>query len=142
VASDNRWLQRHWTNNAAESMNHILKLKADWRQLPLLSVIDNIHDVVKLQMTDLRAALTGQGNFCIVGAFTKHTLPYHVWSVLTEERKASLFNRFVSDRGVREVPKEVTSRDGVFSLPATPRVARKPGQKSRARKTRTQVQKK
>jgi len=31
-----------------------LKLKADWRQLPLLSVIGSVHNVLKLQMTDLR----------------------------------------------------------------------------------------
>jgi len=62
--------------------------------------------------------------------------------LLSEEHKASLFDHFLSDKGLREVPKEVTSRDGVLSLPATPCVARISGQKSWARKTQTQAQKK
>jgi len=118
-------------------MNHILKMKADWRQLPLLSIIDNVHDIVKLQLVNLRAALTAQGDFTVVSAYSKHTLPYHVWSVLTSERKDSLFQRFLNDRGVREAPKQVTSKDGAFTLPATPHVAKKPGQKSRPWATKT-----
>ena len=86
-------------------MNHILKMEVDWRQLPLLSIIDNVHDVVKLQMVNLRAALTAQGDFSIVSAYAMHTLPYHVWSVLTSELKDSLFQRFLNDRGLREAPK-------------------------------------
>jgi len=47
VVRANNWVTRHWTNNYAESMNHILKQKADWHQLPVSSVVDNLHDIVR-----------------------------------------------------------------------------------------------
>jgi len=122
-------------DNAAESLNHILKMKTDWCQLPLLSLIDNVHDVVKLQMVNLHAALTAKGDFSVASAFAKHTLPYHVWSVLTSERKDSLFQRFLNDRGLREAPKQMTSKDGAFTLPL---VLLKSLEKSRDRVQRRQ----
>jgi len=62
---ENVWVARHWTNNNAESINHIIKLKADWRQQPVSSCVDNIYDLVKLQCVELRSARTGRGNFTL-----------------------------------------------------------------------------
>ena len=33
----NSWIRRRWDNNNAESINNLLKLKADWKQLPTTS---------------------------------------------------------------------------------------------------------
>jgi len=59
------------------------------------TVIDNVHDIVRVQTLNLRAALTGRGNFAlaVAAAFGRHTVPYHVWATATEERKAALFSR-------------------------------------------------
>jgi len=46
VLRDKVWVACHWTNNSAESVNHLLKQKADWRQLPVSSCIDNVYDIV------------------------------------------------------------------------------------------------
>jgi len=56
VVRDHGWVTRHWTNNNAESVNHLLKLKADWRQLPIPAIVDNIYDMVKLSLVDLRVS--------------------------------------------------------------------------------------
>jgi len=36
-ATSNVWIMHQWTNNNAELVNHLLKLKAEWWQLPLAS---------------------------------------------------------------------------------------------------------
>jgi len=69
--------------------------------------------------------------------FTKHAVPARVWVTLSVERKDELFARFLADSGKHVRVKEVTSRDGALTMPTTLRVARKPGQKSRARATKT-----
>ena len=137
VMKDNGWVARHWTNNAAESINHVLKLKADWRQQPLSSCVDNVYDLVKLQSVELKSALTGRGNFTLVSAFSRHVVPYQVWATVSEEKKAELFERFLRDTGVRVQERTVTSQDGGLTLPSTPKVARKPGSRNRPRKDRT-----
>lgn len=136
---DHSWVVPHWTNNNAESINHILKVKAGWRQLPVNTVIDNVHDIVRVQTLDLRAALTGRGNFALASAFGRHTVPYHVWATATEERKAALFSRYLRDTGYRCQPRVVTSKNGALTLPATAKVAKKPGQRSRSRAARTRT---
>jgi len=135
--TENGWVARHWTNNNAESINHIIKLKADWRQQPVSSCVDNIYDLVKLQCVELRSALTGRNNFTLVTAFSRHAVPYQVWATVSEERMAELFKRFLRDTGVRAQEKTVTSRDGGLTLPVTPKVARKPCQSKRPRGART-----
>jgi len=45
----NDWIRRRWDNNNAESINNLLKVTADWKQLPTTSVMDNVHDVVRVQ---------------------------------------------------------------------------------------------
>jgi len=44
-------------------MNNILKTVADWKQLSASSVINNVHDIVRVQYSDVRRALYGQSNF-------------------------------------------------------------------------------
>ena len=94
MVGDHGWVMRHWKNNNAESVNHLLKLKADWRQLPIPTIADNIYDMVKLSFVDPRSALSGQGNYVLVPAMSRHQVPYAVWSTATDERKNVLFARF------------------------------------------------
>ena len=133
VVRDHGWVTRQWTNNNAESFNHLLKLKADWQQLPIPTIVDNIYDMVKLSFVDLRSAFSGQGIYVLVPAMSRHQVPHAVWSTATDERKSVLFARFLQDNLARVNPGVVSSKDGALTLPATPKVVRKPGQKSRPR---------
>jgi len=137
VLTNNGWIARHWTNNNAESANHILKLKADWRQLPVSSCVENVYDIVRLQYVELRSALTGRGNYTLAPAFSRHLVPYQTWSTAEPEKKDKWFSKFLRDTGMRVHDKTVTSQDGGLTMPATPKVARKPGQQRRARGART-----
>ena len=49
-----------------------------------------------------------------------------------------MFQHFLNDLGLREAPKQMTSKDGAFTLPATPYVVKKPGQKLRPQATKTE----
>jgi len=51
------WVSRRWNNNAAESVNHLLKLSIEWHPRRLSEFVDRLYNVVSLQMTDLRRSL-------------------------------------------------------------------------------------
>jgi len=74
-----QWVSRRWTNNAAESMNHLLKLSIDWHPRRLPELVDRLHKVTSVQMTDLRRALYGHGNYTLVAPFDKYNLPHTTW---------------------------------------------------------------
>ena len=42
-----------WTNNNCESMNHILKMKIDWRPQAIPQLIDSIHEIVQGHYTPM-----------------------------------------------------------------------------------------
>lgn len=56
-------LDRRWTNNNWESMNHVLKQTIDWKSQPLTDLVTKLHRLVDGQFNDLRAALVGTGEF-------------------------------------------------------------------------------
>jgi len=122
-------------------MNNILKNVADWKQLPASSVISNVQDIVRVQYADVRRALYGQGNFVLAPAFSRHTVPYTVWSTSDEAQKDRLFSRFLKDNGQRQATATVVSSDGVTRTPSTAQTARKPGQRTRPRQSRTTTRK-
>lgn len=141
VLSSHGWIARHWTNNNAESANHLLKLKADWRQLPVSSCVENVYDLVRLQYIELRSALSGRGNYTLVPAFSRHPVPYQTWATAAPDKKDEWFAKFMRDTGSRVQDKTVTSQDGGLTMPTTPKVARKPGQRRRPRSARTSTTK-
>ena len=59
------WVRRRWNNNAAESINHILKLSIEWHPRCLSELIDRLYKVVSVQMTNLRRALYSHGNYTL-----------------------------------------------------------------------------
>jgi len=122
-------------------MNNILKTVADWKQLPASFVINNVHDIVRVQYSDVRRALYGQGNFVLAPTFSRHTVPYTVWSTSDDAQKDRLVSRFMRDNGQRQGTTNVVSSDGVTRTPATARTAKKPGQRARPRQARTATRK-
>ena len=99
--------------------------------------MDNVFDIVRLQYVELRSALSGRGNYTLVPAFSRHLVPYQTWASAAAEKKDEWFAKFLRDTGARVHDKAVTSQDGGFTMPATPKVARKPGQVRRPRGART-----
>ncbi|GFR74977.1 endonuclease domain of the non-LTR retrotransposon LINE-1 [Elysia marginata] len=52
-----------WTNNNCESMNHILKMKIDWRPQAIPQLIESTHEIVKGHYTDVERAIMGRGEY-------------------------------------------------------------------------------
>ena len=79
------WISRRWTNNAAESMNHLLKLAINWHPRRLPELIDRLQRVTRLQMTDLRRSLYSHGSYTLVAPFDKYKMQHHVWQAQSQQ---------------------------------------------------------
>jgi len=99
-----------------------------------------IFEVASLQMTDLRRSLYCHGNYTLVEPFSRFQMPHTAWQVKTSEEKESLFDDFLAFTPTGKCAKTVTSSDGVVTMPATPRIARKPGQRKRPRAERARTE--
>ena len=58
----NRWVPIDWKNNYCESMNHVIKLSANWKTMKLPDLVQRLYKIVKLQLVDCKRALYGHGN--------------------------------------------------------------------------------
>lgn len=134
------WVSRRWNNNAAESVNHLLKLSIEWHPRRVPELVDRLYKVASLQMTDLRRSLYCHGNYTLVEPFSRFQMPHTAWQVKTSEEKESLFDDFLAFTPTGKCAKTVTSSDGVVTMPATPRIARKPGQRKRPRAERARTE--
>ena len=138
VLKTSKWIKRAWTNKNAESYNHVLKNKTNWKTMKRVSdLIDNIHGLVKVQLKDLRRALHGDGNFVLSGPFRRHLVTYQAWQGMTDDRRKTVYTRFIADSGNRAAPATVSSSDGGLTVLNTSTVARKPGQRKRPRASKT-----
>ena len=138
VVDSNPWIRKAWTNNNAESYNHVLKTKTQWRTMKRVTdLVDSVRDLVQLQIKDLRRALHGEGNFALCGPFTRHHVSYSAWQTMSADRRDELFAKYLRDSGRRQQPAAVTATDGGLKVLNTSKVARKPGQRKRPRATRT-----
>ena len=52
-----------WTNNNSESINHILKMKIDWRPQAIPQLINSIYEVMQGHYTDVERAIMGRGEY-------------------------------------------------------------------------------
>jgi len=136
--ANNSWIQRGWTNNNAESYNHVLKNKTNWKQMKTVNaLVSAVADLVQLQMKDLQRALHGAGNFILTGPFARHHVSYQCWVSMSDDRRTAAFRRFLSDTGNRQPPVHVQASDGGLTVLNATKVARKPGQRKRPRAART-----
>jgi len=134
------WVSRRWNNNAAESINHLLKLSIEWHPRRLPELVDRLYKVVSLQMTDLRRALYSHGNYTLAEPFMRFQTPHTDWQGKTSDEKQLLLEEFLVFTPTGKCAKTVTSSNGVVTMPATPRIARKPGQRKRPRAERARTQ--
>lgn len=127
---------QHWTNNNCETMNFILKTAVNWKPQKLPDLVDKLHRIVKTQYADMRRALRGEGNFQLAPAFSKFKITISAWNNKTEDEKEAYFTKFLNAK-IKDDKNYITSTDGQLSIPKPQRLAKKPGQKTRATRTRT-----
>ena len=134
---NNKWIPIDWKNNSCESMNHIIKLSTNWTGMKLPALVDRLYRIVKLQQIDCRRALYGEGNYELAPWMKKLKVSNIHWKQKTEEEKEQVFRKFM--KGLPERKRVISSTDGLLSVPRTPKIARKPGQRKRVKNIRTRT---
>ena len=128
-----------WTNNNTESMNHRLKQAIKWNPKKTDDLVEQLYNVVRVQMTDLRRALYGTGNFSLAPRLGKHKLAVAVWHAKSEDDKHACLQKFLKLNTREKKAETVTSVDGQYTVRSTQNVAKKPNQKTRVRSTKTRT---
>ena len=127
-----------WTNNNCESLNHIMKIDADWKVKTTPALIEMIHEMTQLHFKDLKRALYGEGNYRLFGKYKKYEIKSTIWMSLTKEQREKKFSDFLENKKFPKKIEEdkVKSSYSNFVIPAL-KTARKPGQRTRPKATKT-----
>ncbi len=129
-------IERQWTNNNSESVNHILKNLTEWKSLPLTELIGKLESLLKAQEKDLRRAIVGQGNYILAPEMKHHAVPLKTWMSLSQTEKDKRTNKLIARQGARN-PQKVTSTDGTLTVTNTASKGKKPNQRKRKRSERS-----
>jgi hypothetical protein len=132
---NNRWVPFDWKNNLCESMNHVIKLSANWKTMKLPDLVDRLYKIVMLQQVDCRRSLYGQGNYELAPWMVKLQVQYVQWTQKTKGEKEKLYKLF--QKGLPPKKNMVSSTDGYLTVPKTVKIARKPGQRRRIKPCKT-----
>ena len=103
--------ERSWTNNNAESLNHVIKHAFDWKQKSLPDMILRLEEVGNRQYREIKRSLLSLGNFYLSDSHTNFAVQRAIWSAteLTKrERHVSRFLRHITPHN----SKFVVSTDG------------------------------
>ena len=75
--------RNEWTNNSAESINHVLKQFTQWKPQQLLDLIDKLRQLVSGQFVEADRAIVGRGDLVLAPSYNKHRLTVDVWSTMS-----------------------------------------------------------
>ena len=136
---------RLWTNNNCESMNHIFKRAVNWTPKSIPELIQNLHDIVKVELidmnkgnnkiTELRKSLFGTGNYELCGTYRRHLVSYQTWQSKTTDQQEKIFSNLLKDVNFKSDTVKTSFKD--FEVPRSKRLAAKPYQTKRPRTCRT-----
>ena len=129
-----------WTNNQTESANHILKVRAKWKQNSLPDLINIIENIVRNNERDMWWAIVGQGNFQLVQSMQHHQIIPAQWSSLPIEQKKKRINAF-RNCSLKKSTKISTSANGLLKL-VTSSGSKKPNQRKRPHAEKNRSKKK
>ena len=101
-----------WTNNACESINHVLKQRTQWHLTHLPDLTDKLRSLVNAQFKEANRALLGVGDFTLRPDYANHRLTIVVWKTMTERQR----QRAIDACFKLHLPTETsTSTDGAFN---------------------------
>ena len=115
-----------------------MKLDANWKVKNTPDLINMLHGITLLHFKDFERALYGEGNYRLYGEYTKCPIPRNVWKKLAEVDRQKQFSYFIKNNRYSKEGKQdyIVSTYSNVTVPAL-NVAKKPGQKSRLRETKT-----
>ena len=131
-----------WTNNNCESMNHIIKMEAEWKSMKTPELINLLHSITKLHFSDVRRSLYGGGNYRLAGAFKQCSIKRECWIRFDEEKKCEVFSDFLKNtkkiryRNKKDQKQSIRSTYCGLTVPNI-KLAKKPGQKTRTKASKT-----
>jgi hypothetical protein len=109
-------LEKNWTNNNSESLNHILKVLIDWKSKPLHEFVNIIEDYAEAQFKDVKRCIVGLGQYKLAKSHIHFQISKAVWASKTEAESARLYGRFRNF--VEKDPSLITSTDGTTTVHA------------------------
>ena len=116
---------RLWTNNC-ESMNHVFKRAVNWTPKSTPELIQNLHDITKVKLIDMKRSLFGTGNYELCGAYRRHLVSYQTWQSKTADQQEKIFSNLLKDVNFKS--DTVKSSFKNFEAPRSKRLAAKPYQ--------------
>ena len=129
-----------WTNNNAESLNHVLKQLTDWKPQPLPTLCDLLSNHIKAQFKDLERAIIGMGKFRLHESYQHFKIQINNWAGKSLEQRQKMYSKFIkyNPKGTGKV----ISSDNQLTVPKTPSAGKKPHQVKRKRTAKTTTIKK
>ena len=124
-----------WTNNNSESINHILKMKIDWRPQAIPQLINSIYEVVQGHYTDVERAIMGQGEYRLHKDFEELFVQPAVWCSKSDDQRRRHLDKF--QMALKTTRSISTSSNGDIIVLTSGARGKKIGQKKRAKATRT-----
>jgi len=118
-----------WTNNSAESINHVLKQAVQWRPQQLPDLIGKLRVLVTSQFIEADCALCGRGDFFLSPTHAKHRLTVDTWKNMSSAQCHKAAQAYFK---LAAAPASM-STDGTLSVPLTPGAGKKPHQRKRPR---------
>lgn len=125
-----------WTNNNAESVNHVLKQLVQWKPQDLPQLVDKLHKLVTAQSNEIERAIIQRGELKLVDSLSYLALKPDVWLKMDAEKKKLARNKIL--KAPSAPSGHITSASGHLTVNGTPSKGRKPGQRKRPRAIRTQ----
>ena len=123
-----------WTNNACESMNHVLKQRTQWRITHLPELTDNCRALMEAQYKEADRALLGLGNFSLRPSHARHRQTVRRWQSMSDRQR----QRVVGDCFRLVLPCDTsTSTDGNLTVNYQPAAGKNLNQRKRPRADRT-----
>ena len=127
-----RWQKgssENYTNNNAESQNHVLKSFSGWSSSQSSELVDKLKTLVTIQYKDMEKSLYGSGNFEVIGYDAAKTR----WQKFSEKEKSDIYLSFLMGK----IGKKISKSKRIQVNEKLLKTARKPNSRKRVRATKT-----
>jgi hypothetical protein len=131
--------QPGWTNNNAESMNHVLKQCINWKPQLLPDLIKKLQGVVDGQLLESQRAIFGRGDFKLKPSHMHMRVTVEAWESLSASQRQKITQKCSI---LEPNSKLVTSTNGKLTVIQQIDAGKKANQTKRKRNAKTTTNKK
>ena len=87
-----------WTNNNAESINHVFKVAVNRKTQSTPELINKLYNCVDILFLHLRSALHSSGDYVLAPNQEHYRIPEQIWRCKSTEDKHNVFKCFLQDK--------------------------------------------